>query len=35
MPQEIDDFTIPLTHLTDMGACDLKGDTAALIDYGK
>ncbi len=25
MPQEIDDFTIPLTHLTDMGACDLKG----------
>ena len=24
MPQEIDDFTIPLAHSTDMGACDLK-----------
>ena len=24
MPQEVDDFTIPLHQSTDMGACDLK-----------
>jgi hypothetical protein len=24
MPQGIDDFTIPLSHSIDMGACDLK-----------
>ena len=24
MPQTVDDFTIPLHSLTDMGACDLK-----------
>jgi len=24
MPQEVDDFTIPLDQSTDTGACDLK-----------